>query len=364
MWSYAIHDTRTGAHLIEMKPSAFSWSRRLVGTGTGSVSFKVLGMVIDRAVLRDLLRPTARTVIAKWRTPGSTGEPHVVFAGMVTDTSYAPDTGTLTANLTDIRTIFSKRMTGGVNQYGTPWNLTYTNRSNAGAIRAVLARAMAPSTEWSLPIDLPADGTGVLSRQVDFFETMTIGDLLSEIEDVGGVTVDFRPYLASGVLRWEVRAVGPSTTYGTTDLPVTVKESRVTGLTVAIDGKAQVTGVLALGNGTGEDMLTAYAPTSGSGATTIPVRDEKRTAKDLKSAASLQRFADAEYTKWSVTREQWTFSMQVDDVITPAHVQPGRLLRMDVRNDPWLPDGVRSRRVIALSGDMTRGVKPEVDDVD
>lgn len=357
MWAYAIHDTRTGAHLLEVKPSAFSWSRRLVGSGTGSVSFKLHALVIDRDVLRDLLRPTARTVIVKWGG-------HVVFAGMVMDTAYAADTRTLTANLTEIRTLFSKRMTGGVNQYGAPWNLTYTNRSNAGAIRAVLARSMSPSSEWSLPLDLPADGTGVLSRQVDFFETMTIADLLSEIEDVGGVTVDFRPYLASGVLRWEVRAVGPSTTYGVTDLPVTVGESRVTGLTVNTDGKAQVTGILALGNGTGEDMLTAFAPTSGSGATTIPVRDEKRTAKDLKSQASLQRFADEEYLKWSKTREQWSFKMQMDDIITPELVQPGRLLRMDVRKDPWLPDGVRQRRVIALSGDMTRGVTPEVDDVD
>ena len=358
MWSYAIHDTRTGAHLIEIQPSSFTWSRRLVGTGTGAMGLSLYGLGIDRATLQGLMRPTARTVIVKWGT-------HVAFAGMITDTSYAVDTQILTANLTEIRTILSKRMTGGVNQYGAPWNREYAGRNSSGAVRAVLQWAQSPSAEWTLPIDLPADAAGGFDRQVDFFETMTIEDLISEIEDQASVTVDFRPYLTdAGLLRWETRVVGPSGTYGVTDLPVTVPESRVTGLTVNLDGKVQVTGILALGNGTGEDMLHAYAPTSGSGAVVIPVRDEKRTAKDIKRQASLQRFADAEYLKWSQTREQWSFSMQADDVVTPEMVAPGRLLRMDVRGDPWLSEGIRQRRVIALSGDMTNTMRPEVDDVD
>lgn len=358
MWSYAIHDTRTGAHLMEAQPSACSWTRRLTGTGTGSVSFPLLDSetAIPRSTIRDLLKPTARTLVVKWDT-------HVAFAGMVTDTSYVRDTGVVTANVTEIRGLFVKRMTGGVNQYGSPWDFSYTNRSAAGAARAILARAMAPSSEWNLPIDLPANGAGDLSRQVDFYETMTISDLLAEVEDQSGATIDFRPYLASGVLRWDARAVGESQTFGVSDLPVSPAESRATGLTVKLNGAKQVTGILALGNGTGEDMLTAYAPTGGSGAVEIPVRDEKRESKDLKTTAGLQRFADAEYAKWSVVREQLSFKVRLGDDMTPADVQPGRKLRMDVRNDPWIPDGVREQRVIALAGDMGLGVTPEVDDV-
>jgi len=358
MWSYAIHDTRTGAHLLEVQPSSCSWTRRMTGTGSGSVDFELFDSdtAIPRVTIRGLLAPTSRTLVVSWGT-------HVSFAGVVMDTSYARDTGVVTANLTELRTLFAKRMTGGVNQYGAPWNFSYTNRSAAGAVRAILARAMAPSSEWDFPIDLPADGAGTLSRGVDYFETVTIEDLLLEVEDQSGVTVDFRPYLSGNSLRWEARAVGTTQTFGTTDLPVSPPGSRVTGLTVQGDGKKQVTGVLALGNGTGEDMLTAYAPTSGSGATEIPVRDEKRESKDLKTAAQLQRFADAEYAKWSKVREQLSFKVRADDELTPAFVQVGRLLRMDVRGDPWLPDGVRSQRVIALAGDMGLGLTPEVDDV-
>lgn len=310
---------------------------------------------VPRGTMRGLLAPTSRTVAI---LDGS----HVAFAGLVQSRTYARDSGVVTAECMELRGLFEKRMTGGVNQYGPVWDFSYSNRSAAGAVRAILARSMAPSSEWDLPIDLPADGSGSLSRQVDFFETVTINDLLKEVEDQAGVTVDFRPYVSSGSLRWEVRVLGASATVGVTDLPVTVEGSHVTGLTVTEDGTKQVTGVLALGNGTGEDMRTAYAPTGGSGATEIPVRDEKRSSKDLKTTAQLQRFANAEYAKWSLARESWSFSARLDDDLSAAMLQPGRLLRMDVRGDEWVTDGLRERRVIALSGDLSLSVTPEVDD--
>lgn len=357
MWSVTAFATRSGTSPERLDPASCRWTRRLTGAGSGEIAFNLRDRdALPRDTMRMLLRPTGRTLAVMW---GS----HVAFAGLVKSTSYDRDSGSVSAELMEIRELFEKRMTGGVNQYGAPWNFSYTNRSAAGAVRAILARSMSPSTEWELPLDLPGDGSGSLSRQVDFFETVTISDLLKEVEDQAGVTVDFRPYVAGGLLRWEVRVVGTSTTYGTTDLPVSVEGSQVTGLTVVDDGAKQVTGVLALGNGTGEDMLTAYAPTGGSGATEIPVRDEKRSSKDLKTTAQLQRFANAEYAKWSQARESWAFRVQVDDDTTPDLVQVGRLLRMDVRGDEWLPDGVRRRRVIALSGDLTQTVTPEVDDV-
>lgn len=359
VWSYQVVVTRTGAPVQLVSPSACSWTRRLTGTGTGSVELKLRDEfhAIPRAMVRDLLTPNKHTLVVRW---GSGEDPHVAFAGVITGTSYSRDTGTVAANLAEVRMLFAKRMTGGVNQYGAPWNLTYAGRSAAGAVRALLTRAFAPSSEWSLPIDLPPDGAGSLSRQVDFFETITISDLIAEVESQAGVVVDFRPYYSGGVLRWESRVLSAAATVGAADLPVTVPESRVVGLTVAYDGAKQVTGVLAVGNGTGEDMVTAFAPTTGSGATVIPVRDERREAKDLKTAAQLQAFADSEYALWKDPVEQWSFTVRLDDELTPDMVQPARLLRMDVRQDEWIADDVYQQRVIALAGDMTLAVKPEV----
>ena len=357
MWAVRAFATRSGTSPQILEPASCRWTRRITGAGSGQFSFALRDSdALPRDTMRTLLRPNGRTLAAMW------GD-HVAYAGIIKSTSYDRESGFVTAETMEIRALLDKRMTGGVNQYGAPWNRSYTGRSAAGAVRAVLQWAQSPSSEWTLPIDLPPDGAGPLERQVDFFETMTINDLISEIEDEAGVTVDFRPYVTSGgLLRWETRVIGPETVYGVTDLPVTVEGSRVTNLQVVEDGSNQVTGILALGNGTGEDMLTAYAPTGGSGATAIPVRDEKRTAKDTKKKANLQRFADAEYAKWSVVREAWAFSTVVDDNLTPDMLAPGRQLRMDVRGDEWLTDGLRTRRVISLSGDLSMTLTPEVDD--
>lgn len=360
MWSYMIHEFRTGAPVMRVEPSACSWTRRLTGTGTGSFELKLRDSLtaIPRAMVRDILTENRMALAVRWGT-GAT--PHVAFAGFITGATYDLDTGTISAALAEPKTIFNKRMTGGVNQYGVPWDLTITNRSLAGAVRAILARAMAPSSEWALPLDLPADGAGTYSRKVAYWETVTIADLITEVEKQG-VTVDFRPYVTSaGVLRFNVRVLGPTSTSGSTDLPVTVPESRVVGLSVSRDAARQVTGVLVVGKGTGKNMKTAYAPTGGSRATLLPVRDEKRdTAKDIDDVAQLQEIAKAEYAKWKDPVEQWSFSVRLDDELTPDLVQPARLLRMDVRGDEYLLEDVYQQRVIALAGDMTLAVKPEV----
>lgn len=359
MWSYAIHETRTGTPVTTVFPASCTWARKLVGTGTGSATFKLLDAdtALPRDEVRGAFQATGKTLVVKWRQ-------HVAYAGVITDTSYDRDSGTLTVNYNEFRSLLGKRMTGGVNGYGPGWDLDYADKSAAGAVRAILERAMLPSAEWDFPIDIPDDVAGSMSRHVDFFETLTIADLISEVEDLASCTVDFRPYLSSGALRWETRVMNDSRTYGVTDLPISPAESRVTGLTARLDGKKQVTGILAVGNGTGEDMVTAYAPTSGSGASQIPVRDEKRDAKDLKTASQIQAFATAEYEKWHVPREQLSFKVRLSDDMSPDMVQPGRLLRMDVRGDPWLPNGVREQRVVSLSGDMGMGVTPEVQSIE
>lgn len=359
MWSYAIHDTRTGAPIDVVMPASVSWTRRLTGTGTGQATFVLSDPSVNidpLSTLRAVYDDNRRTFVVKW---GKGPSAHVAYAGVITDSEYERDSKKLTIRFAEIRMLFAKRHTGGVNQYGTYWNLVITNRSASGAARAILARAMAPSVNWELPIDLPADGSGSVSMKVDYFAIRSIEDLLSEVEG-RGFQVDFRPYLTGGSLRWEARVLGEATTVGVTDLPVTPAETRVTGLRVSRDGRKRVTGVLAVGNGTGEDMLTAWA---GAGSNVIPIRDERRDAKDLRTVAQLQAFADAELAKWGSSQEQWSFSVRLEDGVTADQLQPGRLLRMDVRGDVWIPSGVYEQRVVALAGDAGLGVTPEVQSV-
>jgi hypothetical protein len=129
-------------------------------------------------------------------------------------------------------------------------------------------------------------------------------------------------------------------------------------LHVVRDGARQMTGVLAFGKG-GTGAPTKYAPTTGSGATDIGVRDIMMNFPDIDDDTRLQAAADANYNILKGETEQWQFGLHVwpDG---PAFAAPGRLLNLWVYGDAYLEDGKHPQRVIALSGDMSYSVTPEV----
>lgn len=220
----------------------------------------------------------------------------------------------------------------------------------------VLARVLGITTAHALPVDLPAAGSGTFSREVRYWETLTAADLFDEIEKTGA-EIDFRPYLtADGRLRWAT-SVSSRIERGTTDLTVNAEQSVVTGLTTIEDGAAQATGIIVTGKGTGADMQVRGVTSNPYG---IPAREEKREAKDVSSPILLQTQANFAMAEATDLREQWSFGVRLEGPVTPEMVQPGRVVRLDVRDDRWVLDGVYTRRVIALAGDMTLNVTPEV----
>lgn len=338
-----IFDSITGEPILPIEVKSGSWSAKI--DGSGSNSFRVDVRSIDRsaAFRRDLLRPNARLVahIDEADT--------VIAAGLILDGPYNRTTGTVTRRWVDIRDLFRQRMGFGVGSWGPSGTLTVTNRSYSGAVRAIVSRQLRDFTQptWMLPIDLPADGSGSFSRKWDYYAFPTMDDCLSEIEKEG-VEIYFDPYLNNGNLRFATR-VGTPIVGGTAPLPVSAPDSRVENLEVTVDGSKQLTGVLYAGNGTDADTLTAWA---GGGPFTIPIRDAYRSAKDVKNQAQLQRMADADLAEHTNPIEQWSFDVKVGSPILAQHMKPGRLLSMDVRDDPWLPDGVTVQRVIGVSGDL------------
>ena len=348
MWEHWIHDTQSGTPLQQVYPAACTWARRLTGTGTGTATFKLAdGTSIPDA--RSLLTAWSRTLVVRSGT-------FVAYAGLITRRAYDRDAGTVQASLSELRSLFSKRPTGGALNYGSGWNLNIQNRSPAGAVRMILQRVLGITTAHALPVDLPAGGAGSYSRDVRYWETVTASDLFEELEKTG-VEIDFRPYLTpGGSLRWAVD-VTERIERGATDLTVNASQSVVNGLSVVEDGASQATGVIVTGKGTGADMLVAGSARNPYG---IPARDEKREAKDIDIPIVLQAQANYAMAEAADVTEQWSFGVRLEDPVTPQMVQPGRIVRLDVRDDQWIPSGVYQRRIIALSGDMTVNVKPEV----
>lgn len=349
MWEFWIHDTRTGAPQMQVYPSACPWTRRLTGTGTGSATFRLTDETSLPGEARDLLTPTARTLVVRWGR-------FVAYAGLVTRLVYDRDAATITASTLELRGLFSKRPTGGALNYGSSWNLNIQNKSASGAVRMILQRVLGITSAHALPVDLPADGAGSYSRDVRYWETVTAADLFDEVEKTG-VEIDFRPYLTeTGMLRWAAE-VSARIERGASDFTVNAENSVVRGLTVTEDGTAQATGIIVTGKGTGADMRVQGASANPYG---IPARDEKREAKDVSSPIMLLTQANYAMAEAQDLLEQWSLGVRLEKPVTPDAVQPGRILRLDVRDDPWLLDGVYARRVIALAGDMTLNVKPEV----
>ncbi|GAA4774682.1 hypothetical protein [Microbacterium gilvum] len=349
MWRFYVHDTISGARLVEVFPSAGSWARRLTGQGQGQHTFVLTDSEtgFSRATWRDLLRDNARTLLVCWEeTP--------VYAGMILSSAYDRSTRTVTVSHTEIRHIFKQRLTFGVNQY-VNGDLTITNKNANGVVRAILQRATQWSSEWALPLDLPENESGTLSRSWKKHQVLTIEDLLGSVEEEG-YEIEFRPALTSGVLRWSVR-VGRPISGGFRDFNLTAPECPITDLKMTSDGSKRLTGVFVSGNGTGPDMVTNWAgSTTGN---TIPIRDAYESSKDTRNATRLGEIAAAFLDLWDLPIEQYSFKIQLGDE-TPNAFFPGERVYLESQGDPWMNDGRTTLRVIALSGDMSLAITPEV----
>lgn len=352
MWTTRVFDTATGNPIltIDAGVSAATWNRRKGGTGSGTHAIKLPGLGLTAAQARDVFADQKRTIAVCWGN-------YVAYAGIIQDAKYKRNTRELVVSHDELRTFWRARMQFGV-AAAPGGDLVITGRSWSGAVRAIIARAMQWSFEWTLAVDLPADGAGGFTATREWWRFFTIDDLLKEIEDQG-VEIDHPPYLdGNGKLRWAT-LVGQPIVGATTDLPVTVADSRVVDFETDTDAARRVTGVIVAGQGSEADTMIAWAG-NGSGSNPIPIRDVYRAQKDIEDQARLQTIANSIYVDSKDAVEQWSFAIQLADDLSPELVSVGRVLKMDVRGDDWVPDGMYTRRVIALKGGLDLQVTPEV----
>lgn len=198
VWS---HDAHSGEPLLEVFPSSGSGTPQVGGDGTGSfvIPLRDPKTAMPQSTARDMFRVNDRILALR------DGD-DVEYAGIIASTSYNRDKGVLTVRTEEIRQIFRQRMPFGVNQYPLG-DLAVTGKSLSGAVRAILTRGMqigqAGETQWALPIDLPADGSGTFTASWKNYQVFTIEDLLEQVEAEGAEVV-FTPYLTgSGLLRFQ-----------------------------------------------------------------------------------------------------------------------------------------------------------------
>lgn len=346
-----VHDAKSGDQIrkvSEAVEAGASWSTNITGTGTCSWVVKVGPDAYSGADLDSLFQPNNRILALRWGTV-------VLGAWKVEDWDYGADQGTAIITGVELRGETKWRMTYFLSGYNASGTLTVTNRSISGAVRAILARFMQWSSDWTYPIDLPADGSGTFSATWNFWEKFTIADLLTQIEDEG-YEILFRPYLSGTQLRFQV-LVGKKVSSGTSYFHLQAAESPLGGVRFKKSGANQITGGQGTGKGTGQDQPVAY---QGGGPFTIPIRDVKQQFPDLEGTR-LQAATDAWFATQKDPIVQWTVgSFTFSDDISPEHALTGRGWVLESRGHVVFPEGKSTLRVISSAGSWSNQIKTEV----
>ncbi|MGX9349163.1 hypothetical protein [Microbacterium sp. KNMS] len=307
---------------------------------------------LDAATWEDMLTPSARVLVVCWdSTP--------IYAGMVQSYTYDRDARSVTVEHAEIRELFKHRLTFGVIDEAAyqAGDLVVENQTLASIVRAVLERALGGGPNWLLPLILPAFQAGTFSKVWRRYETPTIDDCLSDVEEMG-TEVDFHPeYDAQMNLSWRVRVGGPYLA-GISDFHLQAPDSPISAVSVTVDGRKQLTGAFATGNGTGEDLKVGIAP-GGAAVGVIPTRDMVVAGGAERSPGNLAQVASAALSEYELPTNQWSFQVHISEE-TPPTWTPSRRIRLLSAGDLFIPDGEVMLRIISVSGDMGNTLKPEV----
>lgn len=342
-WSTAIHATQSGELLEVIKPAAGGWVRGQVSSRQHLLRLADDGL--NRTRRHEVFQEWDRTLVVR-----DNGVP--VYAGLITGLPYAKASQLLTVKHIDLRELLKRRHLFGVPFYEAAGKVDVEGLSLGGVIRRMLYLGLVhPFSEWwPVPVNLPAEEAGSISRTFFHYDFQTIDKILTDItKEDGAPDFDLQPvYDADERLSWDALIGSPYLAGPTFDVPLDADESPATDLAVGRDGMRMATGVFVQGKGGEQDMRVAQVVDDIPGLS----KDWELPAKkvdDLDQLASLGRG----YLKPRARpTRQWSLSVQAADV--PPHLlRLGSTIRTHIHDDPWLPDGAETHRVIGFSGDVS-----------
>lgn len=283
-----------------------------------------------------------------------------MYAGVILANTCDLSTGKLSVTHSDIRSIFSRRTTLGANGYGGVdggRDEILNQTLDSIAARVILDGMTGPTTNYPLPIILPAAVASVFSRTYWDWNFPFVDQILDDLQNyLGGPDTELAPsWSASGKLQWTFRSgylTGPSK-----DFYMNVPKPGLFDVKVTTDAQKQATEVYAVGKGSEADMKVAYSAVSSS---TLPALVRVEQYKDVEDQAQLQGQADGDLNTYKAPTVQWDLSMMADGSPGLDELVLGANLRMYFKNHFWVPDGWTTVRLIGMSGDETNKVKLQV----
>jgi hypothetical protein len=369
MWSIRIYNTRDGSEEEVVFPVSGSWGRVLNGKRSGSHLFQMGDEQDDDLDWAALMTPWARQLVVQRDDGAAFGiVPTVVYAGTIKRTVVAIDDDTMAVDHEEIRCIFDKRFTYGLNGYSgnlpTDNDLPLPNLQWQSIVSALLwSGTIGPTGNYGMPFVVPPQGlVGTNSEHYYDDKLTSINKALDAIIAVGP-DIDFEARLTTArTLEWLVR-VGPESTKYLTgevfDFYMMTQDPGLHAVTRTVDGALQATTSYMVGEGAGRTMLVKYKRAT----TTGPALDRVEVDKQLDKEADVQAHADAGLDLNVDPSIQWEAKMMAGEWPGVGALRLGSILRLHFKDKRGIPNtstGYHVVRLIGISGDLGEEVTLDV----
>lgn len=344
--------TITGEPLGVMEAASASGTRSgdMLDPGEATFTFQLEGDGRPASETRDLLAPKRRTLVAH-----ENGE--VIWAGTSETYNYKPHTGALTIKAREIGSYANTRMLYGIGRVDRPdWK--FVNRSRRGiAIESVLlALNGSDAGNWNLPIVVPESEPGPYTVTYSRRDSLNLADWLKA--QAPGIELDLRPVWAQNEwLVWILDAGSPGIERGVVEVNAHAEETPLVGYDQNGNATRLVTGLVALGEGSGPAMKRAEASSvemGGLQAWDMPFNDATVPMKNIKDTPTLRNAAlrELERRYWPI--ETIDFDWQPSEKY--ARLQPNWTVKV-MGEDPWNGKYEARRRVLKTGWDSKSSIQ-------
>ena len=347
-------DTITGQRLNVVPVKDFTWARCFnEGAGEQQASIPVNDPTVKMLDLRGLIVERSSTLVYE---VGS----NVVAAGVVMDTDYDRDAGTLQIVHEDIWKILDDRL---VIKHGAPYvvteKLTYGPLSLGTIAKRVVQEAVAPGGWYGLPIVFPADVGGSETRTYYGYQMQTVPDALTEImESDGGPDIDFTPRWNAGTgnLEWVMRAAPNLATGNAWEYNLDAAKPAAFNVNAKTDTSRFANNAYAVGEGTEKNVKYRSNPTPDH---SRPAAEGVTPFKGVKDLGVLGGLAVERSRALSVPTRHYSMSILKNASPGATDLSLGDTIRVMSAADPWMPQGLSSHRLIKYSGSLGMDVSLE-----
>lgn len=354
--SVLIHvgSTLTGRINATIPVTAATWSATL--NDSGSVTATVASEIVNRYDLRNITQGD-RAFLAFER------DGRIKQAGPVRSRSWDWEKGELTLGAVGLWGYLDKRIispVGAVAPYAKD-SFTVTGKSLGGLARAIVDNS-GQSRSPAVPIVLPPDETGAVSKTYPLYALMSVGDQLRQItqQATDAPDIAFVPRRTAAdprFVEWVMRvgtASQPALTQNGPDwiFDTSAPKSPVFGIATDEDSTSMAQFVWVTGNGQEQAILMSLSVDANLLAVALgwPIMESTASYPTIDIQADLDSLSANLLQQRARPIETYKATVATEAV---AQVEPGDYCRVITRGDVWLGDMDREMRIKTISGDLT-----------